>query len=396
MWAANLPARAQPAPDQAQMLAAVSEAFPAYLKVDDLVLAAPSVSESGGRRREIYKFDVAVSGRVPLFSIVREVGPFVIVVPTLSPGESLRFTGVLDSTLIDGRRDVAVGLDQDIAAPGRPLDRFGRPALIAGDPQTQARLAQVSAGVEAEMLAEARRETEARLQALRTEGEARLQAERARNAADLLDIIAAHAEKRGALIAEQRQQISELETGLAIERQNLERQVAAAENVQQLQARLAASLGEIAAAEAAAINRFTEMRRQRVRLLDALPKSWAGDVTCVDDANANNRTSATLEIVFDRVLASGFPAGFRPNSIGRNSFQVPGVVAILDDTIAFPLHLKFTARGLNNRRDDAVIPDSFSLTLSADGRMRGSEKMAIRWDRAREASLSTCSFELSG
>ncbi len=384
-------AHAQTAPTSDELLGTISSELPSFIQVSDLILSAPSVSESRGYKRLIYDFDIAISAAEQLYSEIREVGPFAVIIPTMKQGATLRLTGLLDLTSNGETWIAGINLGEGLEKFGKPIDRFGQPALVSGDPEAEARLALMRNEAGAAELEELRQEIDATVVALRYEGDALLIAERERGAARLLAIIAEHATKRGELITRQRQQISELETGLASERQSLNRQVASAEGIRQLQARLADTLQEIAANEAASIRVFADMRNQRVRLLETLPTEWVGIVHCTDDANPLSANSTTLEIEFDRVLASGFRAKFFAN--GR-SHQQSGAVTILNETISFPLRLKFSPPDLSGY-NEALLPDGFTLELAANGQMRGSEVMMVRWNR-NEPSPSTCTFNLSG
>lgn len=388
-------AQSQTYPNANELLGSVSAHLPPFLRADDLALAKPSISESGGHKRLIYKFDVAISATEPLFFKTREVGPFAIVIPTMQQDSTLRLTGLLDLTFKDGDWNTGISLDQDLEKLGRPIDRFGLLALISGDPESEAKVALLRGEVEAAALKALGLEINAKIAELRTAGEAQVLAERQRGAAELLAVIADHATKRGSLIAKQRQQIAELETGLAAERQSLTRQVAAAEDVRQLQTRLQGALQIITVNELASLAAFTKLRSERLRFLDALPKEWTGIVQCTDDSNPLNTKSTPLTIGFGRVLASGFSADFYPRNNSKSGGW-DGAIVIEDKAFVFPLHLKFSAPGLNGSRGNRLLPDNFSLELSADGMMHGTEPMMVKWSKSSIALPTTCIFDLSG
>lgn len=377
------------APTEAEVLAIISSEVPDYFEVSDLALSAPSTSGAAGRMRFIYSFGLGISAKEQLYSITREIGPFAIVLPTIGEGDLQRISGVLDMSKIDEAWTSGVSIEQDIEKFGLPIDQFGQPVLIAGDPETETRLAQLRAEKISQAAELVRTEIAAEEAELRAVASENLAAERAKNAAEILEIIADHATRRGNLIATQRQQIAELETGLAIERQNLLRQVNAAQEVLALQNALLASLATIAAIDAEALEAFTNMRAERLRLLDALPKRWAGIVNCADNNAPEKTITRTIEIEVQSVQSSGFSIRVEVDRSGSS-----GQISILDDVIAFPMRLGFSIPGADRSRNG--IPDSFVLELSSDGKMKGTAPYQVMWSGDTLSSQLTCAFEISG
>lgn len=384
---------AQAPPNNNELRADVASMLPDFLEIDDFEVSPPSVSSSGNRKRLIYKFELSLTATEDLYSAVREVGAFFVVVPTLAKKNPIRVSGVLDLTENGGTWNKGVSFSLGFDKYGRPLDWFGGPALIAGDPAGEAKLALIQAQSEAEQLANLQKEIDAKITVMRTKGEAQLQAERKRAAADILEVIAEHARKRGELIAKQHEEIAQLETRIDVLRQRLVSQIAKAADLKQMQVRLNELLAEIAANEEQAIREFVLMRENRKRILEDLPKKWVGVVRCTNDENPKNTVSTTLEISVESLQSSSFSVSYSVNDL-HSSYVRSGAAVILNETIAFPLQIEFSAPGVNGL-GKALMPEGFRLDMTAEGRLHGSQTMAARWTRDKSVP-TTCQFDLSG
>jgi hypothetical protein len=384
---------AQAPPNNNQLRATVASMLPDFLEIDDFEVSPPSVSSSGNRKRLIYKFKTSLTSTEDLYSVVREVGAFFVVVPTLGKKNPIRVSGVLDLTENGETWTKGVSFSLGFEKYGRPIDRFGGPALIAGDPAGEARLTLIQAQSEAEQLANLQKEIDAKIAAMRAKGDAQLQAERERAAADMLEVIAEHARKRGELIAKQREEIARLETRIDLMRQRLVSQITKAADLKQMQVRLNQLLVDIAKNEEQAIREFVVMRESRKRMLEDLPEKWVGVVRCTNDANPENTVSTTLEISVESIQSSSFSVSYSVNDL-HSSYVRSGAAVILNETIAFPLQIEFSAPGVNGL-GKALMPEGFRLDLTADGRLNGAQTMAVRWTRDKSVP-TTCQFDLSG
>ncbi|SHK69834.1 hypothetical protein SAMN05444000_1781, partial [Shimia gijangensis] len=336
-------------------------------------------------RLKARSFSASAVTRENLYSSVRNAVPFIIVVPTLEKSGMLRISGVIDSVRNDDTWRVNIKISNDIKRFGMPKSHFPAPTLVAGSPEAEEKLALVKAEAETDLVSQAQAEIDETLAKLRTAGEEQVSMEGAKNAAELLEVIAEHSEKRGKLIAEQTAQISELETGFAIRRQQVLRQIKQAEELKALQAKLATLSSEIAANEIAAVNALEKGRVHRSKLVGQLPKKWNGTVRCVNDANSSQTVSYAMGFGLDGVNASGFTAKFWLRSKKETNFS--GSASILSETISFPLDVRIAVGG-TERYGLWRVPTGFTLQMTADGRLSGKEKMDIRWNRSVQASMS--------
>ncbi|MCA0045334.1 hypothetical protein [Celeribacter litoreus] len=372
----------------------IFENLPRYLEPVELHLSVPSISTIGNKKRYIYDFDLSVIPRMSIYGLVREEGPFAIVVQTLSPSDDLNISGILDILIGQDSSEAGVNFSQDFSIIGRPLNDFGRIALIAGEEETELRISQYRDEATARAIAEMNEEIAKQLEEERAAGEARLRDERTRWAEALLNLKSEHAEHRGKIIAEQRQQISELQTGLATERQSVERQLATAQDLILMRSELDGAIEKIAQQDAAAISTFEQMRQHRIKFLQALPSTFAGVVDCKDNSNPDNRKMSAIEFDIDETYSSGFAATFYIDN-SRDVWHGPklGEIAIRNEIIDFPLTMDFAVDKINGY-NGAVVPEGFQLKLQSDGRLVGAANLPVNWNGT--TSEWTCEFRMSG
>lgn len=410
-------AQAQEMPIVPEIQGYISTNLPNYFQLENLTLGPPSESGPPDRRRLVYRFDAQLSAKVSLYAPTREEGPFVLLIGTVAEDGVVHATGMLDLSWNGTAWSAGVSLDQDLTKFGLPINRFGQPALVAGEAETRAKLALITSEIEASAISAARETLEAQLAALKASGdasqdierkaaEAEIAEEKKKNAAAMLDLIAQHASdmadaklknaaeledlntkhatERGNLIAAQRTDIAELETSLATQQESLVKQVQSAEMTIRLQEKLAADLQTVTANFAESLANFSTMRKSRIDFLQTLPDVWSGTVDCVN-GTGNTAVVESFPVVFE--LSEATSNGFGVRALLSHSNVGEGKVAILDGNLTFPLQLHFAFERLAQGK----LPQQFDLTLSTvDGIMSGKQFIVYENGPTR-----TCSFSLS-
>ncbi|MDU8927694.1 hypothetical protein RXV86_09895 [Alisedimentitalea sp. MJ-SS2] len=392
----------QNAPRRSELQKLVQNELPPYWAISKFTVGEPEKNVTGDKNRQIFRAELQIATRENLYAPLEQVGPFQLVVDTLAREDTVDLHAVIDLTWQSGAWKSGISLSHDTQAFGLPLKRFDLPPLIVGSPEAEKKLKQVSdarlieeaatLGRQSAKALERVRETGRKQQdALKQQIAADLRAEREHAAAELLKIVTEHAKTRGELIVRQRQQISELETGLAVERQALARQVEMATDIKQNQNALARLLGGIALADKAALATFQKMREDRIAQLDKLPKNWHGQVNCTAKEDPNLRFDRRVELQFDEVLSNGFRASLWVNRGSQYDNATPAEVVLVSDVLTPPLKFRFVAPHAIKLRDP--VPPAFVLSLAEDGTLEGDQPMQARINRKdREVQ---CSFSLS-
>lgn len=247
-------------------------------------------------------------------------------------------------------------------------------------------------------VAEARAALEALLAEEQEAADAALAAQKAEATAELERLRSDHAARRGALIEEQRQQMAELETALATERQSLVRQVETADETIALQQRLLASLTERAAGSDAVLAAFNAAREARRAFFARLPSNWAGQVRCqAQEASGYSFTGPVSMILSDEPTTTGRSGGISNLESGegyRNFNAFPQIsLVVMDDGLTFPLTLR--ARITPSSRNNSFPLDTFTdidFEVTQDGQMQGATTRSLTVDQVSRDV--TCTYLL--
>jgi hypothetical protein len=246
------------------------------------------------------------------------------------------------------------------------------------------------------LVAEARAALAALLAEEQEAANAALVAQRAEATAELERLRREHAARRGVLIEEQRQQIAELATALATERQSLVRQVETADETILLQQRLLASLTERAAGSDAVLAAFNQAREARQAFFARLPQNWSGQVRCEAEQPEIYSYTGPVSIGLSDSASTTGRVGIieMSNSVWGSRGSHPSLsLVLLDDGLTFPLTMRARITPWNNY---ATFPlDLFSvidLTVSQDGRMQGATTQPVTVDQVSRDV--TCTFLL--
>jgi len=229
-------------------------------------------------------------------------------------------------------------------------------------------LADLKSGNEPQV-AEARAGRERLLAAEKDATDKALAALRDKAAADLDALRAAHAKARGELIAQQQQELAEIETKLATEKRSLQRQLDTSQEVIALQKSLLASMAEINTADAAIVNAFAAARESRQQALSTFPKQWSGNVECTQPEGSRPPFSSTVAMVVTEVHDNGFSTNF---IWGGRDHGTTAEIVLDQDRIDFPLKFSFAT----SERIDIGTGETFRLSvvsgeITTEGRMIG-------------------------
>ena len=275
-------------------------------------------------------------------------------------------------------------------------------ALAEAEAKGRQRLEEARRGYDAEfakitvdrepMIAEARAALEVLLADEQEKADAKLAAERKDAAAELERLRAEHAARRGELIEKQRQEMAELETALATERQSLQRQVETADETIALQQRLLASLNQRAAGADAVLAAFNKAREARLAFFGRLPKDWTGQVRCESvQPGVYSYTGPVSVRLEGSTSTTGRTGAINMTEDIRYADRGPGLsLALLDDGLTFPLGMRARINGRGSFPLDVF--SVVDITISQDGRMQGAATRPVTVDQvSREV---TCTFLL--
>ncbi len=208
----------------------------------------------------------------------------------------------------------------------------------------------------------------------------------AEQTAEIETLTAAHAAARGQLIATQRQAIAELETGLATERQSLERQLESALDVIALQQSLTAALIERSAGSDALLAAFEAARRAKQEFFARLPTEWIGTVMCADTAGNGpyKEWSTKTDFSIESIQSEGMIV-----RLGK-PYGGDAIFSVIGESFTFPL--EFDVVWFEVRYNTGLY-DSFRMVISQDGQMTGSSAFDLNQD-GRTTNV-TCNFRFS-
>ena len=186
-------AMAQALPEAEELAGRVGEQLPPYWSVAEFRLIAQSDLGDAARPRSVIRFEADAAPTSPLFVQVEQQDPFVIVAPTHDEGGLRTLYGVIDLTFRAGVWSGEAEIENPVSGLGRPADLFDRPILVLGDPEADARIAQMRESRESNAVARFERqltlmrdEHEAALAQLRQEQELVLETARREHAAALV------------------------------------------------------------------------------------------------------------------------------------------------------------------------------------------------------------------
>ncbi|MGQ0566099.1 MAG: hypothetical protein ACT4OK_13660 [Gemmobacter sp.] len=213
----------------------------------------------------------------------------------------------------------------------------------------------------APLIAEAKTERERLLAAEREAAAAALREAREAASRELDTLAADHARTRGALIATQTQELAEIETGLALERRSLERQLENAQEVIALQKDLAAALTARDLGAGPLFEIFEAARRQKVEFLARIPKEWRGTMDCADTGGKGLlQSSRIVTLAVEGVSPEGMQVIF-----GGPGFRDDRAMFMISDKgFAFPIALRATMH-----RDGMIEANEFDVLIHQDGQM---------------------------
>ena len=239
-------------------------------------------------------------------------------------------------------------------------------------------------------IAQARAEREKLLAAEQEATQKALSQTRNASANELETLRAEHAERRGAMIEAQRQEMAELETKLATERASLERQVETGEEVVRLQGQLSTLLEERALGAARQMDAFEAARKARLDFFARLPRSWSGQVRCLSEGEQKVDRTTPVAINFQGFTSNGVNAGMNYNKGDDFTGGQETPLIFLDEALSFPILM----RGRHEVSSQyTIIPQDFEVAITQDGRMIGERK--LQWTVDQRQVDITCTFRLA-
>jgi hypothetical protein len=231
-----------------------------------------------------------------------------------------------------------------------------RSAVLARQAAELAEL-QASDAERARQLTEARQQTAEALRAAQDEGDAELEALRA-----------AHAERRGELITRQRQELAELETGLATERASLQRRLEAATDVVALQEALKAALAVRYQTSSQILEAIEQSIAARRAVISGLPTNWVGEISCRERGGAERswRNSFYMRITEFRSDGFGARIGTRPSDLTSYNYSLQFTYS--GEDYSFPMGF----RGIVNGRSMSWVEMwALDVQFEPDGKLSG-------------------------
>ncbi len=193
---------AQAPPEPEELAERLAGQLPPFWSVDEFRLTAQSDLGDAARPRFVVRFEAEAAPVTPLFAQIEQQDPFVVVAPTHDEGLARTLYGIIDLSFRAGVWSGEVEIENPVSGLGRPADLFDRPVLVLGDPEAEARIAQMREQREGNLVAAferqltvLRNEHEATLAQLRRDQEATLEAARREHAAALARLTGAQAEE---------------------------------------------------------------------------------------------------------------------------------------------------------------------------------------------------------
>lgn len=284
------------------------------------------------------------------------------------------FAAALERELAEKKAAHAKTLAEQSAADAKALDDMRRTrekmlaeaqekanaALAAQEARYREELARLTSD-NAPLIAEAKAERERLLADERAATTAALRTLQDEAAAELDRLRGEHATARGTLIAQQTQELAEIETGLAIHRRSLERQLEDAQEVIALQQQLTAALEARDLGAVPLFEAFEAVRRQKTDFLARVPKEWRGTMDCRDTGGKGIfESSRIVGLELTSVLPEGFGAQFDRSNARWAEFM------IADGGFAFPLGFRVTME-----KDEEFEANQFEVRIEQDGQLVG-------------------------
>jgi len=209
-----------------------------------------------------------------------------------------------------------------------------------------------------------------------------LAALRGKAAADRDALRAGHAKARGELIAQQQQELAEIETKLATERRSLQRQLDTSLEVIALQKSLTSALAERQAGSETLLAAFEAARKSRRDFIARLPTEWAGTVKCTENGGEKRVWRWTSSLTIQSVQSEGFTGRIHEKNSGSDITFV-----LSHDALSFPL--AFHAAVISR----SGVTKSIDFALTSSGKFVGQGSVTWNMDN-REVAVS-CEYELS-
>lgn len=375
--------------------------LPPFWKVNKLISLRINAPTSN---RVIVKVDAELEVKEELFVTIDKAGPFDLVVKTSKPGQKIETNATVDLVKRQNKWVSGVNFRTTLDTFGIPLKRFSAPTLEIGSEEAKATLLRITDVSLQKQQSELQSTVDKQLTILETEARARIANARKKleesylqqqqvGAAELLELVTKHSIKRGELIAKQTQEISELETGFAVKRASILRQLKTSKEITKNQELVLENLRTLGNQEAEMLSQFNQLQATRKQQLEQLPSVWRGASVCKSSENDQYENGLVFKV--SEVQSNGLSGLIWINNAagaqkGQGGYEAQ--IVLLSEALDFPLQLRFVSQQLSRLRNP--IPAAFELSLSINGKMIGSRTMKVRVG-GKQTELD-CQVQFSG
>lgn len=267
----------------------------------------------------------------------------------------------------------------------------GERRLAAAQQAYETRLARLKAEQEP-LIAAAEAERAETVAEEQAKAEAALSAVREEAANELEKLSGDHAARRGKLIETQRQELAELETRLATERQSLQRQLETAQDTIALQQELLVAMESRAAGAEQVLTAFNEARETRRNFFARIPRDWTGQAVCATADESYNATFP-LSLLMEEVTTTGFTGYVRPEKDMHSRSAMDASLTNADSSMTLPMTMRLQTERTGGTSGNIInFLNDFDISVTPDGRMLASFERTVTVDSVNKSA--TCNVRL--